>query len=101
LTESRILGYDPEAKERIADKVSVKSSSLIFESSIPMETFSSDAKDIDMDALILQYSEFRKLMRAEAITETRDSDSEDEMQTPSKNKRSRRAEVDDDDEEED
>jgi cohesin loading factor subunit SCC2 len=95
LTESRILGYDPEAKERIADKVSVKLSSLIFRSSIPMKTFSSDAKDIDMDALILQYSEFRKLMRAEAIAETRYSDSEDEMQTPSKNKRSRRSEDDD------
>jgi cohesin loading factor subunit SCC2 len=99
LTESRILGYDPEAKERIADKVSVKSSSLIFQSSIPMKTFSSDAKDIDMDALILQYSEFRRLMRAEAITETRYSDSEEEMQTPSKNKRSRRADDNDDDDE--
>jgi cohesin loading factor subunit SCC2 len=101
LTESRILGYDPEAKERIADKVSVKSSSLVFQSSIPMKTFSSDAEDIDMDALILQYSEFRKLMRAEAITETRYSGSEDEMQTPSKSKRSRRAEDSDDDNEED
>jgi hypothetical protein len=64
-----------------------------------MKTFSSKAKDIDMDALILQYSEFRKSMRTEV--ETRYSDSEDETQTPSKNKRSRRAEDDDDDEEED
>ena len=87
LSESRILGFDPEAKERIAEKASFRNTNYVFDSKLHLRSLSAIASDSELDSLIRQYAEFRQLMRAESASEVRASDSEGENQKSSKRKR--------------
>jgi cohesin loading factor subunit SCC2 len=102
LTESRCLAFDPQAKERVAEKSISKSSLSPFDSKLPLKECPTVETNVDFDALILQYSEFRILMRDEAaVAESRSGESDDEEElVPSakKSKRKRDAQEDEDDE---
>lgn len=78
LSEARCIAYSPDKKDTVADRTIVKQSSTKFQSSLPMII---RQKDEEMDGMILQYSEFRQLMRAEthmgSKLEEDDSDGEE------------------------
>lgn len=74
LSEERCRTYDPNEKERVGEKGVSKS-----DVKTPFDP--SGVKTDDMDSLIRQYAEFRKLMREEHITQLPndvDSDLEDD-----------------------
>ena len=99
LSEARCLGYNPEAKERIAEKAISRASTLIFESQSPM-TSSHGEDTTDIDRMIHQYADFRQLMRDEAHVEMKlDDDSEDENAEGTNSKRKRIESMDEDDDE--
>jgi cohesin loading factor subunit SCC2 len=89
LSEARILGYDPEAKERVAEKVISKAFMCAFDSTLPLKSLSDNLNEIDMDALIHQYSEYRRLMREESHSSDGAMSDYEEEEAPSRNKRSR------------
>ena len=95
LSESRCLAFTPQ--ERSADRIPLKASWMSpFDSSLPLNAYPKDVRDADLDALILQYSEFRKRMREDvASAETRlvDSDDEDEVIPPTSTSKRKRAEA--------
>lgn len=66
LSEARCVGFNPDKKE-IGEKPIMKSTtSSIFESKLPTCSNSHNGKkDQDLDSMILQYAEFRRLMRSE------------------------------------
>ena len=98
LSESRCLGYNPEAKERIAEKAISRASILVFDSKLAMQS-SDGGKDMtDLDRMIHQYAEFRQLMRVEASVEIKSDDSGDEEGEKNISKRKRIESVEDDEE---
>jgi hypothetical protein len=66
LSEARCIGFNPDKKE-IGEKPILKSpTSSIFDSKLPTYSKSGNGKRDDLlDAMILQYAEFRRLMRSE------------------------------------
>lgn len=66
LSETRCIGFNPDKKEVGEKPTSKSSTSSIFDSKLP--TYSSshgdESNDI-LDAMIIQYAEFRRLMRSE------------------------------------
>jgi cohesin loading factor subunit SCC2 len=63
LSETRCLEYDPNAKDRVGEKAVSRSDSVKpFDARIAL---SDRTKDVDKDALIRYYAEFRRLMRDE------------------------------------
>jgi cohesin loading factor subunit SCC2 len=81
LSETRCLEYSPDAKERICDKgVSAPADMPVFNGRLEMRAIKgtkAPRKMFDKDALIRQYAEFRRLMRAEHGSDARMSDSDD------------------------
>ena len=72
LSEIRCLEYDPSAKERFFEKGIGKAEfSKLFDASVPEFQIqrSKTSNDIDKNALIRQYAEFRQLMREESTSE--------------------------------
>ena len=100
ISESRILAYTPQ--ERGLDKIPLKGSPTSqFISSLPLNAYPANECDADLDALILQYSEFRRRMRedvASAETRSLDSDDEDLAPPPTSTSKRKRAEMEDDSE---
>ena len=89
LSETRCLEYSPDAKERIDKGISAPVDMPVFNASLALcakgETAASST-DVDKDALIRQYAEFRKLMRSEqGSSDAKMSDSETDP-TPRKRK---------------
>jgi len=82
LSESRCIGFNPDKKE-IGEKAILKSStSSIFDSKLPTYSHKHHAKNDDiLDEMIVQYAEFRRLMRSEIHTASRldESDVDDEV----------------------
>jgi cohesin loading factor subunit SCC2 len=64
LSLSRCLNYEPGQKEKPNDKFGCKKLCETYDSSIPVSLFSKGA-DMDMDALIRHYADFRRMMRDE------------------------------------
>jgi len=93
LSETRCLEYSPDAKERVCDHKHIAAPADMpkFDASLKMSAGSSDKKSsrkpYDKNALIRQYAEFRKLMRAEQSADARMTDSEGEPTPPSSRKR--------------
>lgn len=78
LSEARCIGYNPDDKERgVAERAISRASNLLFDSTLPMK-FHDDDDSHDLAAMILQYSEFRQLMRAEASSDSGAGDSDEE-----------------------
>jgi cohesin loading factor subunit SCC2 len=92
LSEARCIAYNPDEKERIAERAISKVAAMRFDSNLPMTVQSGS----DLDCMIFQYSEFRQLMRAETSMELKldeeDSEGEDEDNA---NKRKRSGSSDD------
>lgn len=79
LSEARCIAYNPDEKEKIIDRAISKAAAMNFNANLPMIV----QLGSEMDGMIFQYSEFRKLMRAETSMETKfdeedDSEGEDE-----------------------
>jgi cohesin loading factor subunit SCC2 len=99
LSESRCLGYNPEAKERIAEKAISRASILVFDSKLAMQSSHGDEDTTEVDRMIHQYAEFRQLMRVEASVEVKsDGSDDDEEDEKNSSKRKRIESVEDDDE---
>jgi cohesin loading factor subunit SCC2 len=93
LSEIRCLEYNPDAKERMSEKmISRGNGSAVFDAYLPLQQGDANAA-VDLDGMIFQYTEFRQRMRTEASTDVRmddDDDSEDEARAEnSSNKRKR------------
>jgi len=90
LSESRCLEYNPDAKERMSEKViSRVNASTEFDASLPLRQDDVNAS-LDLDGMIKIYAEFRQRMRAEASSDVRlDEDSDDEARAEAPNKRKR------------
>lgn len=83
LSEARCLEYDPNLKERLSDKFFCRSQGIPpFDTRIFLENSS---KEKDVDSLIRQYAEFRRLMREETVggPDLPDFGSEEEMNNES------------------
>jgi cohesin loading factor subunit SCC2 len=66
LSEFRCLEYDPNAKDRIAEKgISKVDNSPPFDASVPADLIHSSDSFIHWDTMIREYAEFRQLMRKE------------------------------------
>ena len=94
LSETRCLEYSPDAKERICDQkhISAPADMPMFNASLEMNSQKKKSKSHDKDALIRQYAEFRKLMRAEQSADhARMTDSEGEPTPPSRKRKSSEA----------
>jgi len=95
LSETRCLEYDPSSKERLSDKGCAKTNiSKPFDSTIPLSLHGC-SKNVDKNAIIRQYAEFRRLMRDEnnvAEQKTNDSD-EDKTSAEDSPSRKRNADV--------
>jgi len=68
LSESRIFGFNPDTKEE-KDKTVFKGSTLTFDSSLSMSAHHSGEGMTEIDSLIFQYADYRKLMRADTNLE--------------------------------
>lgn len=101
LSETRCLEYSPDAKERPfeAKHISEPSVTSVFNSSLTMSGGTnsngkkSSRKSVDKDALIRQYAEFRKLMRAEQSMDARMTDSEGEPTPPAASRKRKNSEA--------
>lgn len=89
LSEARCIGYNPESKE-VAERTISRASTLTFDSQLYMQPFEGESDLHHFDSMILQYTEFRQLMRAEASIGTggAESDEEDEGENSKKRNRS-------------
>jgi len=92
LSETRCLTFTPESQENNFDKITTPPVAGVFDSSL--ENFfkngtdgSRDREEIDQDALIRLYAEFRMFVRIEQTAETRASDSEEEDTAPSRKRK--------------
>lgn len=78
LSESRIFGFNPDTKEE-KEKAISKASVLSFDSTLSMARSDPIAGEMtEIDAMIFQYAEFRRLMRAETNLENMAMDDDDE-----------------------
>lgn len=69
LSEMRCLEYDPSTKENLSDKgISKTDVTKKFDATVPAFLLDSN-KNVDKDALIRQYAEFRRLMRDDGNAE--------------------------------
>jgi cohesin loading factor subunit SCC2 len=87
LSEARVLGYNPEAKERVADKAISRASVLVFDSKLAMQSSHGGEDTTDIDCMIIQYAEFRRFMRADAHVDIRSDESDDEEDVKSSKRR--------------
>jgi hypothetical protein len=82
LSETRCLEYSPDSRERSYDKtIAAPSNMSVFDSKLHGFTTkkSSSRKSFDKDGLIVQYAEYRSLMRAEHhAADVKMSDSEED-----------------------
>ena len=95
LSEARCLGFNPDKKD-IGEKPILKSpTSSTFDSKLPTYSSSHIEKDHFMNAMLLQYAEFRRLMRSEVNNAHIDGDeseveneavSDEEMINPKRRK---------------
>jgi len=76
LSESRILGFDPQATDRLCDRISSKAHMFAFDSQLPLSKVPKDNEKIRMTPLVRQYAEFRGLMRSEAALNSSSSGSD-------------------------
>jgi cohesin loading factor subunit SCC2 len=89
LTETRCLEYSPEGQERNFDKIASTSDMPKFDSKIvgffrhtPTDKDDPNEKDVNKDAVILQYAEFRRLLRMEQTVGARITGTDDEEDEP-------------------
>lgn len=68
LSESRIFGFNPDTKEE-KEKTVFKGSTLTFDSSLSMVAHHAEDGRTEIDSLIIQYADYRRLMRADANLE--------------------------------
>ena len=94
LSETRCLVYSPEVMERNFDKIASSVSNMpLFDSKIPGffrhegdEMDGPNERDVDRDTVIMQYAEFRRLLRTEQTAGSRIAemdDDDDEKETTS------------------
>lgn len=86
LSETRCIEYSPEGQERNFDKIASTSDMPIFDSKIAgffrhdnVDKENPKEKDVSKDGVILQYAEFRRLLRMEQTVGARITESDDEM----------------------
>lgn len=77
LSETRCLSYNPDAKDRAAEKLIPKMHLPPFNSKLAMRTSMDGTEAHDLDGMIIQYAEFRQLMRIEATVDVRSDDEDD------------------------
>jgi cohesin loading factor subunit SCC2 len=91
--EARIVGFNPDARE-VAEKALSRAPNLMFNSVLTMESVQGEVGTRELDTLIVQYAEFRKLIREQTsldanFLEEDDDDADDETRTtPRKRHRS-------------
>jgi len=85
LSETRCIEYSPEGQERNFDKIASTSDMPQFDSKIvgsfrhyPTDKNDPKEHDVNKDAVILQYAEFRRLLRMEQTVGARMTDSSDD-----------------------
>eukprot|EP00934_Nitzschia_sp_Nitz4_P001911 Nitzschia sp. Nitz4//scaffold222_size33694//5413//10644//NITZ4_007861-RA/size33694-augustus-gene-0.23-mRNA-1//-1//CDS//3329542588//1911//frame0 len=64
LSESRVFAFSPDAKDEREKSIS-RASQIVFDSKLEVQGVRDGTDRSDIDHLILQYAEFRRLMRAE------------------------------------
>ena len=88
--EARIFGFNPDTRE-VAEKALSKAPNLKFNSILSMESVQGEGGIRELDSMISQYAEFRKLMREHSGglgTGFVDDDDDDNRITPQKRRRS-------------
>jgi len=65
LSEARCLEFNPNAKDAVEKPILKSSTSSVFDSKLPTQSQKKKDGDDFLDAMILQYAEFRCLMRSE------------------------------------
>ena len=87
--ESRIFGFNPESKDE-KEKTISKAALMTFDSHVPMLMADGGDNMTEIDYMIAQYAEFRRLMRAETYAEgnTLDEDDDYDMEPSKKRRRS-------------
>lgn len=76
-SESRIFGFNPDSKDDKEKPIS-KAALMTFDAQIPMLRAGGGGDMTDIDCMINQYSEFRRLMRMEATAESSAMDDDDD-----------------------
>eukprot|EP00980_Cylindrotheca_fusiformis_P014094 scaffold3702_cov126-Cylindrotheca_fusiformis.AAC.6 len=77
LSEARCIAYSPEDKERVAERAVSKAASMKFNTRLAMVTVE-PTEISELDGMIFQYAEFRRLMRIETSMETKFDEEEDD-----------------------
>jgi len=67
--EARVFGFDPDSRE-VAEKVLSKAPNLTFNAILKMESVEGEVEVRQLDSMILQYAEFRQLMREQSGIDT-------------------------------
>ncbi len=88
LNESRIFGFNPDVKEEKEKTVS-RASMLLFDSTLSMVTVKEADEMTEIDSMIFQYAEYRRLMRTETNLENLEMDDEDDEDVELSKKRRR------------
>jgi cohesin loading factor subunit SCC2 len=94
-SESRIFGFNPDAKDE-KEKAFSKASQLAFYSELSMEAADGGDDMKEIDCMIIQYAEFRRLMRAEATLDNspmyeEDDDDDDDIDETGPSRKRRRS----------
>jgi len=87
LSEARCLSFNPDTKDRVIEKGANREKGVVFDSKVAVLGTHGGEDATDVDCMIWQYAEFRRLMRYEATLQDQEDDSDDEDAGTSKRKR--------------